>query len=146
MDIRQVDLNLLVVFDAMARHRSVVRTGEAIGLSQPATSAALSRLRSVFDDALFVRAGAQMQPTPRALELAPAVHRVVQAIQTEILKQASFEPAQAQRSFTILTPDIGEVAFIPGVLKHLRTAAPHIRLQTTAVHGWLADRSAYTRC
>ncbi|NML44020.1 LysR family transcriptional regulator [Ramlibacter sp. G-1-2-2] len=128
MDIREVDLNLLVVFDAMARHHSVNRTAEAIGLSQPATSAALARLRLLFDDALFVRAGAQMEPTPRALELAPAVRRVVEAIQSEILQPAGFEPATAQRSFTILTPDIGEVAFLPGVLRRLRQAAPHVKL------------------
>ena len=66
MNPRDVDLNLLVIFDAMARHRSVSRTADAVGLSQPATSAALARLRAVFDDALFVRAGAQMEPTPRA--------------------------------------------------------------------------------
>lgn len=132
MDIRSVDLNLLVVFDAMARHRSVNRTAEAIGLSQPATSAALARLRALFDDALFVRAGAQMEPTPRALALAPAVHRVVEAIQSEILQQAGFEPLTAERSFTILTPDIGEVAFLPGVLRRLRHEAPHVRLQTVS--------------
>jgi DNA-binding transcriptional LysR family regulator len=132
MDIRSVDLNLLVVFDAMARHRSVNRTAEAIGLSQPATSAALARLRTLFDDALFVRAGAQMEPTPRALELAPAVHRVVETIQSEILQQAGFEPLTAERSFTILTPDIGEVAFLPGVLRRLRHEAPHVRLQTVS--------------
>jgi DNA-binding transcriptional LysR family regulator len=129
MDIRSVDLNLLVIFDAMARHRSVNRTAEAVGLSQPATSAALARLRAVFDDALFVRAGAQMEPTPRALELAPAVHRVVETIQSEILQPAGFEPATPERSFTILTPDIGEVAFLPGVLRRLRQEAPHVRLQ-----------------
>ena len=132
MDIRAVDLNLLVVFDAMARHRSVNRTAEAIGLSQPATSAALARLRAQFDDALFVRAGAQMEPTPRALELAPAVRRVVEAIQSEILQPAGFDPATAQRSFTILTPDIGEVAFLPGVLRRLRQEAPHVKLQAVA--------------
>jgi DNA-binding transcriptional LysR family regulator len=132
MDIRSVDLNLLVVFDAMARHRSVNRTAEAIGLSQPATSAALARLRSAFDDALFVRAGAQMEPTPRALELAPAVRRVVEAIQSEILQPAGFDPATAQRTFTILTPDIGEVAFFPGVLRRLRREAPHVRLHAVS--------------
>ena len=132
MDIRSVDLNLLVVFDAMARHRSVNRTAEAIGLSQPATSAALARLRSAFDDALFVRAGAQMEPTPRALELAPAVRRVVEAIQSEILQPAGFDPATAERSFTILTPDIGEVAFLPGVLRRLRQEAPQVKLQAVS--------------
>jgi DNA-binding transcriptional LysR family regulator len=129
MDIRSVDLNLLVIFDAMARLRSVNRTAEAVGLSQPATSGALARLRAVFDDALFVRTGSQMEPTPRALELAPAVHRVVQAIESEILQQVGFEPATAERSFTILTPDIGEVVFLPGVLRRLRQEAPHVRLR-----------------
>jgi DNA-binding transcriptional LysR family regulator len=132
MDIRSVDLNLLVIFDAMARHRSVNRTAEAVGLSQPATSAALARLRAVFDDALFVRAGAQMEPTPRALELAPAVQRVVEAIQSEILQQAAFDPAKAERSFTILTPDIGEVAFLPGVIRRIRQEAPGVKLQAVS--------------
>jgi DNA-binding transcriptional LysR family regulator len=132
VDIRSVDLNLLVIFEAMARLRSVNRTAEAVGLSQPATSAALARLRTLFDDALFVRAGAQMEPTPRALELAPAVQRLVDLVNSEILKQASFEPASTERNFTILTPDIGEVAFLPGVLRRLRQEAPHVTLQTVA--------------
>src|SRR3954449_7864117 len=93
MDIRSVDLNLLVIFDAMARFRSVNRTAEFVGLSQPATSAALARLRTLFDDALFVRSGSRMEPTPRALELAPAVHRVVETIGTEILQPSAFDPA-----------------------------------------------------
>jgi len=113
MDIRSIDLNLLVIFDAMARLRSVNKTAEAVGLSQPATSGALARLRLLFDDALFVRAGSQMEPTPRALELAPVVRRVLQTIEAEVLQQAGFDPARADRSFTILTPDIGEVAFLP---------------------------------
>ena len=133
MDIRNVDLNLLVIFDAMARHRSVNKAGEAVGLSQPATSAALARLRSIFDDALFVRTGSRMEPTPRALELAPAVHRVVETISTEILQPAGFDPASAQRSFTILTPDIGEVAFIPGVLRRLRQEAPEVHLHALSL-------------
>ncbi|MEO7642148.1 MAG: LysR family transcriptional regulator [Ramlibacter sp.] len=133
MDIRNVDLNLLVIFDAMARLRSVIRTAEAVGLSQPATSAALARLRIVFGDALFVRAGAAMKPTPRALELAPAVHRVVEAINTEILQPAAFDPARAERTFTIVTPDIGEIAFIPGVLARLRQEAPRVRLHAVSM-------------
>jgi DNA-binding transcriptional LysR family regulator len=133
MDIRSVDLNLLVIFDAMARHRSVIRTAEAVGLSQPATSAALARLRVLFDDALFVRGGSGMKPTPRALQLAPGVHRVIETISTEILQQAAFDPARAERSFTILTPDIGEIAFVPGVLRCLRQQAPSVRLQAVAM-------------
>ena len=133
MDIRSVDLNLLVILDAMARLRSVNRTAEAVGLSQPATSAALARLRALFDDALFVRTGAQMEPTPRALELAPAVHAVIEAINTQILQPAGFDPATAERSFTILTPDIGEVSFIPGVQRRLRKEAPQVRLRALSL-------------
>jgi DNA-binding transcriptional LysR family regulator len=133
MDMRKVDLNLLVVFDAMARHHSVNRTAEALGLSQPATSAALARLRTLFDDALFVRTGSQMEPTPRAQELAPVVQRVVEAIRTEILQPPAFDPATADRGFTILTPDIGEVAFLPGVLRRLRQEAPRVRLTALAM-------------
>jgi len=128
MDIRSVDLNLLVLFDALARLRSVNKTAEAIGLSQSATSGALARLRDVFGDPLFVRTASQMEPTPRALQLAPVVRRVVQTIQSDILQAPHFDPAQAQRSFTILTPDIGEVAFLPGVLRRLRSEAPGVRL------------------
>lgn len=133
MDIRSVDLNLLVIFDAMARHRSVIRTAELVGLSQPATSAALARLRKLFDDPLFVRGGTEMQPTPRALALAPAIHRVVETIQLEVLSSAAFNPALADRSFTILTPDIGEISFLPGVLHHLRLAAPQVRLRALSM-------------
>lgn len=133
MNIRDADLNLLVVFDAMARHRSVIRTGEEVGLSQPATSAALARLRRVFDDALFVRVGAQMRPTPRAQELAPLVQRVIELIRLEILQQAGFDPARADRSFSILTPDIGEIAFFPGVLRRLRVDAPGVRLRAVSL-------------
>lgn len=128
MDIRAVDLNLLVLFEAMARLRSVNKTAEELGLSQPATSGALGRLRTLLDDPLFVRSGGGMEPTPRALELAPIVRRVIQTIQTEILRQAAFDPEKTERSFTILTPDIGEVAFLPGVLRRMRKEAPHVRV------------------
>ncbi|WP_051236129.1 LysR family transcriptional regulator [Ottowia thiooxydans] len=132
MDIRTVDLNLLLIFDAMARHRSVNKTAEAVGLSQPATSGALGRLRKLFNDPLFVRTGSGMEPTPLAAKLAPVVQSVVQTIQSEILQQAGFNPALADRTFTILTPDIGEVAFLPGLLKRLRLEAPEIRLRALA--------------
>ncbi|MBO9513213.1 MAG: LysR family transcriptional regulator [Variovorax sp.] len=128
MDIRAVDLNLLVIFEAMARLRSVNRTADAVGLSQPATSAALGRLRTLFDDPLFVRSGGGMEPTPRALALAPVVQRVIQSIQSDILRPAVFEPAKTERTFTILTPDIGEVAFLPGVLRRMRKEAPQVRV------------------
>jgi DNA-binding transcriptional LysR family regulator len=133
MDIRSVDLNLLVVFDAMLKHRSVTRAGEALGLSQPAMSAAVARLRALFDDPLFVRSGAEMSPTTRAAELGTAVRQIVQAIETDILQPAVFEPATSKRAFTLLTPDIAEMNFLPRLLAHLAEQAPQVSLKTLAM-------------
>ncbi|VCU68969.1 Nodulation protein D 2 [Pigmentiphaga humi] len=133
MDIRHVDLNLLRVFDAMLEHRSVSRAAEAIGLSQPAMSAAVARLRALFDDALFVRTGAQMQPTPRAVALAPAVRRVMETVKGEILQAHSFDPAASERTFTLITPDIGEINFVPRLLARLVRAGSGLNLRTLSM-------------
>jgi DNA-binding transcriptional LysR family regulator len=133
MDIRSVDLNLLLVFDAMIEHRSVTRAAEAIGLSQPAMSAAVARLRRLFDDALFVRSGAQMRPTPLAASLGPAVRRVVDTVRNEILQSHSFDPATSERTFTIITPDIGEINFLPKIVALFAAQAPMLNLRTLAM-------------
>lgn len=132
MDIRTVDLNLLLAFDAMLEHRSVTRAGEAIGLSQPAMSAAVARLRTLFDDPLFVKTGAQMQPTARAQALAEPVRRVVQTIRSEILRPGGFDPARSERTFTLITPDIGEMQFVPPLLARLAAQAPGVRLNVVS--------------
>ncbi|MDB5964230.1 MAG: LysR family transcriptional regulator [Polaromonas sp.] len=129
MDIRAVDMNLLVVFDAMIEHRSVTRAAEAIGLSQPAMSAAVARLRGWFDDPLFVKTGAEMKPTPRAVALAGPVRRVIETVKGEILQQSGFDPAKTDRTFTLITPDIGEVNFLPKLLAGVSGRAPHARLR-----------------
>src|SRR5581483_7100560 len=98
-------------------------------LSQPALSAALARLRALFDDPLFVRGGAEMRPTARAEALAGPVRRVIDTVRDDILRQTGFEPASAERVFTIVTPDIGEINFIPGLLGRLARDAPQVRLR-----------------
>jgi DNA-binding transcriptional LysR family regulator len=132
MDIRHVDLNLLLAFDAMLTHHSVTRAGEAIGLSQPAMSAALSRLRTLFGDPLFVKTGASMQPTARAEALAEPVQRVVRTIRGEILQPGEFTPARSTRTFTLITPDIGEMQFVPPLLERFATTAPSVRLNVVS--------------
>jgi DNA-binding transcriptional LysR family regulator len=134
LDIRKVDLNLLAVLDAMLEHQSVTRAGSMLGLSQPAMSAALAKLRAQFDDPLFVRTGRGMKATPRALALADPVHRVLDTIREEILQKAAFDPASADCTFTIITPDIGEVVLLPRLAQHLRAAAPCIRLRALPLH------------
>ena len=132
MDMKAVDLNLLVAFDAMVERRNVTRAGEAIGLSQPAMSAAVARLRALFDDALFVRSGAEMKPTPRALELAEPVRRVIDTVRTDILMRSAFDPATTERTFTIITPDIGEINFVPRLLARFAQEAPAAHLRAVA--------------
>ena len=133
MDIGKTDLNVLVVFAAMLEHGSVTRAGIALGLSQPAMSAALKRLRAQFGDPLFVRTGHGMRPTPRALQAAEPVKRVLEAVKTEILQAPAFDPATATRTFTIVTPDIGEVVFLPKLLKYAEQHAPGIEFKSLAI-------------
>lgn len=133
MDIRSLDLNLLVVFDAMLHHQNVSKAAEAIKLSQPAMSAAISRLRTLFDDPLFVRTKAGMEPTPKAKALSPSVRLVVQTIQTDILLPKKFIPANSDRTFTLVTPDIAEVNFLPRLIAELAHQSPLINLKTLAM-------------
>ncbi|MFP6850403.1 MAG: LysR family transcriptional regulator [Pseudomonas sp.] len=133
MNLRNVDLNLLLVFHAMIEHRSVTRAAESIGLSQPATSAALNRLRSLLGDPLFVKAGTEMHPTPRATELIQPVQLIMETIKGHILPSAAFDASTTDRQFHILTPDIGEINFLPKLLNHLATHAPNARLKTMSM-------------
>ncbi len=133
MDIRSLDLNLLVVFDAMLHHQSVSKAAEAIKLSQPAMSAAISRLRTLFDDPLFVRTKAGMEPTPKAKALSTSVRLVVQTIQTDILLPKKFTPTNSDRTFTLVTPDIAEVNFLPRLIAELAHQSPLINLKTLAM-------------
>ena len=133
MDIKNVDLNLLVLLDTMMERRSVTRAAEALGLSQPATSAALARLRLVFGDPLFVKVGAAMQPTPRALKLASPVRRVMANIQDDILQPSAFNPSQSDKTFNLIAPDIAEVILLPKLLRSLRAQAPGVKLRVSSM-------------
>src|SRR6266446_4898004 len=95
-----IDLNLLVVFDAIMTERSVTRAGQRLGLSQPAMSHALTRLRHMLEDDLFVRSPAGMMPTPRAEQLASPVRIALDGLQ-QSLEPAQFEPSKATRTFHI---------------------------------------------
>ena len=92
-NLRTVDLNLLVVFDALMAERNVTRAAERNGLSQPAVSKALNRLRYLFDDPLFVRRDRGMEPTARARELAGPIHGALAEISRTLTLPAAFEPS-----------------------------------------------------
>lgn len=129
MNFQTFDLNLLRVFDALMRERSVTRAGERVGLSQPAVSAALSRLRAALDDQLFVRRGTEMAPTPRAEALSEPVREALAAMERTLFGAGRFEPATAQASFTLLGADFFSTLVMPGLAARLRTEAPGVKLR-----------------
>ncbi|TCK07157.1 LysR family transcriptional regulator [Marinobacterium mangrovicola] len=130
MNIKDIDLNLLKVFDAIQTTKSVSEGAALIGLSQPAMSFALSKLRRQFNDQLFVRTAKGMTPTARAMELADPVSRILETVNRELLQEAEFDPARAERTFTFSMSDIGEMVFLPKLLKRLLQVAPGVSIKT----------------
>jgi len=122
-----VDLNLLVAFDALLTERNVTRAAQRIGLSQPALSKALNRLRDIFDDPLFERREGLMQPTPQALKLSQPVRRALDEIQSALAPR-DFDPRRAQATVTLGLVDYYEVLLLPELMKELRRSAPRIDL------------------
>lgn len=130
MDITDVDLNLLVVFDALLRTRSVSRAARQLRMSQPATSLALNRLRKTFGDPLFVRTSRGIHPTPFSEAMAAPLEAIIDRIRADLLQQPTFDPATAQRTVTFNMQDIGELVFLPQILERLSELAPGLQLRT----------------
>lgn len=129
MNFASLDLNLLRVFDAMMAELSTVRAGERIGLSQPAVSSALSRLRSILGDELFVRDGNRMMPTPRALELREPVRRALADLEEAFAAAAAFDPSTSSRSFMLIGSDYFSTLLMPPLAARVTKQAPHATLQ-----------------
>lgn len=131
---RRIDLNLLVTFEAIYRSRNLTAAGQVLGLSQPAMSHALRRLRSAFNDPLFVRLPRGLQPTPLADEIAPSLVEGLAVIRSS-LERDSFDAAKSARVFNIGMGDIAEVVHLPQVIRELHKSAPHVRLNSTGIPG-----------
>jgi DNA-binding transcriptional LysR family regulator len=129
MNLAGIDLNLLVVFDALMTERQVTRAGERLGLSQPATSNALARLRNLTKDDLFVRSGGKLHPTPVAIALAQQIQPALGQIQTALSPTQLFDPMISDRIFSIGMSDYVEFVLLPPLLEKLETIAPHIKIQ-----------------
>jgi DNA-binding transcriptional LysR family regulator len=122
-----MDLNLLVVFDAMMRDRSVTRAGERLGLSQPAMSHALTRLRHMLKDELFVRSPAGMLPTPRAEQLATPIRIALDGLQ-QSLEPVQFEPSKAATTFRIAVDNYAAIVLVAPIAAHVASVAPGVKL------------------
>ena len=137
MELKDIDLNLLVVMQQMFKARSVSRAAEQLGLSQPALSNALARLRKLLGDPLFVRTAAGMLPTPLAQQFAAPLAQALATLHAALNQRAAFAPAHTERVFKIGMTDIGEIYFLPTLTDALARAAPGVALskvRNTAVN------------
>ena len=133
MKLADIDLNLLVVFQHLLREGRVSRTAQVLGLSQPAVSNALRRLRDLLDDELFLRTPTGMAPTPYALQLAEPVAQALRGLQGALNVRASFDPATSERCFTLAMTDVGEIYFLPVLMDALAREAPGVTLRCVPV-------------
>ncbi|MGB3415086.1 MAG: LysR family transcriptional regulator [Mesorhizobium sp.] len=127
-NLRSIDLNLLVVFDALMETRHVTRAANQVGLSQPAMSSALRRLRSALGDELLVRTPAGMQATLKALELAEPVRLILRQIERALEPDSAFDPAKAERTFRIRLSDVLAMLVLPSLLGRFGAADSHMSL------------------
>lgn len=133
MHIKDIDLNLLRLFDAVHRCGSVSRAAVQLGLTQPAASQGLTRLRVLLHDPLFVRAAGGVAPTPKAQRLAEAVRHAMATLAQALNESSEFAPLTSRRTFRIHMSDIGEARFLPEMMSALRTLAPGVHVETFPV-------------
>lgn len=129
MNIAATDLNLLVAFDALLEERSVTRAARRVGLSQPAMSAALARLRGLFEDRLFERTSRGIEPTQRAMELAVPVRAGLMQLRRALEGDASFEAGRSERTFRLAMTDYAEWLLLGPLMAALGREAPGVQLQ-----------------
>ncbi|WP_259664254.1 LysR family transcriptional regulator [Rhizobium bangladeshense] len=129
MNFNALDLNLIRVFDALMRERSVTRAGDRIGLSQPAVSAALNRLRHVFNDNLFVRHGSEMQPTPLASELGERARLALAEIEGMVRTVRGLELGELDRTFTLMGADFFSTLLMPFLSHKVYMQAPAVKMR-----------------
>jgi DNA-binding transcriptional LysR family regulator len=131
VNLRSIDLNLLVVLDALVEEKNVSKAGERVGLSASATSHALDRLRKLLGDPLLIRSTSGMEPTPRALEIAVPMRRALRDIQVALAPQ-HFDPAEASVVFTIAVETYETIVILPQLIDMLRQEAPNVRIKVTS--------------
>ena len=128
MNIYALDLNLLSVFEALITEKSVSKAAKKIGLSQPAASAALNRLRHIYKDPLFVRTQKEMVPTAKAITLQEPLLKAFSLIGTSLIEKGPFNPADCNRIFRVAMSDWTCLGFLPELIRILRKKAPHSKL------------------
>ncbi len=135
VDLTRIDLNLLVVFEALMQERSVTRAAERLARTQSAVSHALARLREQLNDPLLVKGDGRMLPSPYALELIEQVRPLLRHIERVLGPREAFDPARSSRQFRLALPDLG-MSLFPRVLARARAQAPKVGIE------WVAPRDS----
>jgi len=128
MNISRIDLNLLVYLDVLLREKNVTKAADQLGITQPAMSNSLRRLRDLFDDPLLIRTSQGMTPTQRALELEPQLRSILAGVEKAVQPTAEFSLIESDQLFRIMASDYAESTLIPALLDNIRHTAPNIRL------------------
>jgi DNA-binding transcriptional LysR family regulator len=132
---RNLDLNLLTVFDAIVAEGNLTRAAQRLRMSQPAMSNALARLRSALDDPLFTRTARGMTPTPRAKLIAAPVRQALDLIRNAVSPSTSFDYRSSDRRFVMAVEDYGEAVIVPRFMDWLSQAAPRLQLEVRPIAG-----------
>ena len=130
INLRSVDLNLLTIFDAIMQTGKISAAAKQLGMTQPAVSNALGRLRLTFEDELFLRSRYGMTPTPKARELFEPVREALALIESTLAARASFDPEESSRTFNLAIGDFGEIVLLPALLKRLGAHQGDLRIRS----------------
>ncbi len=128
MNIARIDLNLLVYLDVLLREKNVTKAADQLGITQPAMSNSLRRLRELFNDPLLIRTSSGMTPTEKAEQLQPQLREILSNIEKAVQPSADFNLEESDRLFRIMASDYAESTLIPALLNEIRDVAPNIRL------------------
>ncbi len=127
---KKMDLNNLLVFEAILDSRSVSKAAERLGISQPSMSHALLKLRRAFDDPVFIRVKNEMQPTPHASAIEASIRQALKLARNEIFQSQRFDPATSEKTFTFCMTDLGATAYLPQIIKRMEPLAPNVKIHT----------------
>jgi LysR family transcriptional activator of mexEF-oprN operon len=135
-ELRKADINLMVVFEALMQERNLTRAAEKLFLAQPTVSAALARLRTMFNDPLLIRVGNRMEPSARAAEVIKHLTPALDAMSAALSLTHDFDPPTSTMTFRIGLSDDVESGLLPPLLRALRSEAPHVVVVVQHVDYW----------
>jgi DNA-binding transcriptional LysR family regulator len=140
MNLSKVDLNLFIVFDAIYTEANLTRAGQIVGITQPAVSNALARLRETFNDPLFVRTAQGMVPTPMAQNIIGPVRNALSLLRVSVQESRTFNPLKAGKNYRISMTDLTEAVILPALFQRLKRLAPGVTIES-----FLAKRRETTK-